>query len=232
MQVKDEGYEIEHEGYCITIFSAPNYCDVRLCLLTTGNCCSAPLPAVACRVPALTVLLRMLEKHKVCCCSAQLMFSMPSADACVVLCSKWATRVRSSPSRVMTLLRVLRSTQRSRTPVCGPCSMQVGTACLNTRCCSVMEISAVQTAISVPSRSTSSPKSPIAHSSFCSQASASYKMRRRTVWFSCSAPFTFHAVVKLILCVLGTSEDLTGCCDWVSRRRNDVAAHGHVSPHG
>ena len=29
MQVKDEGYEIEHDGYLITIFSAPNYCDVR-----------------------------------------------------------------------------------------------------------------------------------------------------------------------------------------------------------
>lgn len=46
MQVKDEGYEIEHEGYCITIFSAPNYCDVRLCMLMSDNCCSAPLPAV------------------------------------------------------------------------------------------------------------------------------------------------------------------------------------------
>ena len=26
-QVKDQGYEIEHGGYCITVFSAPNYCD-------------------------------------------------------------------------------------------------------------------------------------------------------------------------------------------------------------
>lgn len=27
VQVKDEGYEIAHDGNCITVFSAPNYCD-------------------------------------------------------------------------------------------------------------------------------------------------------------------------------------------------------------
>ena len=27
VQVKEEGYEVEHGGYCITVFSAPNYCD-------------------------------------------------------------------------------------------------------------------------------------------------------------------------------------------------------------
>ena len=26
-QVKDEGYALEHNGRCITVFSAPNYCD-------------------------------------------------------------------------------------------------------------------------------------------------------------------------------------------------------------
>ena len=26
-EVKDEGYEIHHNGKCITVFSAPNYCD-------------------------------------------------------------------------------------------------------------------------------------------------------------------------------------------------------------
>lgn len=26
-QVKDEGYAVEHNGKCITVFSAPNYCD-------------------------------------------------------------------------------------------------------------------------------------------------------------------------------------------------------------
>ena len=26
-EVKDEGYEIEHDGKLITVFSAPNYCD-------------------------------------------------------------------------------------------------------------------------------------------------------------------------------------------------------------
>jgi serine/threonine-protein phosphatase 5 len=27
LQVKDDGYEIAHDGNCITVFSAPNYCD-------------------------------------------------------------------------------------------------------------------------------------------------------------------------------------------------------------
>ena len=26
-EVKEEGYLVEHDGKCITIFSAPNYCD-------------------------------------------------------------------------------------------------------------------------------------------------------------------------------------------------------------
>ena len=26
-EVKEEGYEISHDGKCITVFSAPNYCD-------------------------------------------------------------------------------------------------------------------------------------------------------------------------------------------------------------
>ena len=26
-EVKDEGYLVEHGGKCITVFSAPNYCD-------------------------------------------------------------------------------------------------------------------------------------------------------------------------------------------------------------
>lgn len=25
--MKDEGYAVEHDGKCITVFSAPNYCD-------------------------------------------------------------------------------------------------------------------------------------------------------------------------------------------------------------
>lgn len=31
-EVKDEGYEIEHDGKLITVFSAPNYCDQVICL--------------------------------------------------------------------------------------------------------------------------------------------------------------------------------------------------------
>ncbi len=33
LQVKDEGFEVAHDGYTITVFSAPNYCDqmVRPC---------------------------------------------------------------------------------------------------------------------------------------------------------------------------------------------------------
>ena len=32
-EVKEEGFEVAHDGYCITVFSAPNYCDqVRVCL--------------------------------------------------------------------------------------------------------------------------------------------------------------------------------------------------------
>ena len=26
-EVKDAGYEVAHDGYCVTVFSAPNYCD-------------------------------------------------------------------------------------------------------------------------------------------------------------------------------------------------------------
>jgi serine/threonine-protein phosphatase 5 len=26
-EVKEEGYLVEHDGRCITVFSAPNYCD-------------------------------------------------------------------------------------------------------------------------------------------------------------------------------------------------------------
>lgn len=32
-EVKDEGYEIEHDGKLITVFSAPNYCDQVMKLL-------------------------------------------------------------------------------------------------------------------------------------------------------------------------------------------------------
>lgn len=27
LQVKDGGYEVAHDGFCVTVFSAPNYCD-------------------------------------------------------------------------------------------------------------------------------------------------------------------------------------------------------------
>ncbi len=26
-EVKEEGYTVDHDGKCITVFSAPNYCD-------------------------------------------------------------------------------------------------------------------------------------------------------------------------------------------------------------
>ncbi|RWW24998.1 hypothetical protein GW17_00010693, partial [Ensete ventricosum] len=32
-EVKDEGYEIEHSGKLITVFSAPNYCDQVITIL-------------------------------------------------------------------------------------------------------------------------------------------------------------------------------------------------------
>ena len=36
-EVKEEGYEVAHDGYCVTVFSAPNYCDQM------GNKVGAPL---------------------------------------------------------------------------------------------------------------------------------------------------------------------------------------------
>ena len=38
-EVKDEGYEIEHEGKLITVFSAPNYCDQVLTHVTLQSSC-------------------------------------------------------------------------------------------------------------------------------------------------------------------------------------------------
>lgn len=35
-EVKDEGYEIEHDGKLITVFSAPNYCDQ---VIKSANLC-------------------------------------------------------------------------------------------------------------------------------------------------------------------------------------------------
>ena len=40
--MKDEGYEVEHEGWLVTLFSAPNYCDqasLRLRANAQSTCC-------------------------------------------------------------------------------------------------------------------------------------------------------------------------------------------------
>ena len=37
-EVKDEGYEIEHDGRLITVFSAPNYCDQVIKMLVGAAC--------------------------------------------------------------------------------------------------------------------------------------------------------------------------------------------------
>ena len=48
-EVKDEGFEVAHDGYCITVFSAPNYCDqararvlVFVCVRVEGDAALAP----------------------------------------------------------------------------------------------------------------------------------------------------------------------------------------------
>ncbi len=37
-EVKKDGYEVEHNGRCITVFSAPNYWYVRVCVINIGSC--------------------------------------------------------------------------------------------------------------------------------------------------------------------------------------------------
>ena len=39
--MKDEGYEIEHEGKLITVFSAPNYCDQVVMSVTFQSSCDS-----------------------------------------------------------------------------------------------------------------------------------------------------------------------------------------------
>ena len=46
LQVKEEGYEVEHDGYCITVFSAPNYCDQ---MRAPAACHAIPLPCCLAR---------------------------------------------------------------------------------------------------------------------------------------------------------------------------------------
>jgi hypothetical protein len=44
-QVKEEGYEVQHEGRLITVFSAPNYCDqvsLRMHARCWMPCCAMP----------------------------------------------------------------------------------------------------------------------------------------------------------------------------------------------
>ena len=43
-EVKDEGYVVEHDGRCITVFSAPNYCDT---IGNKGAVCRLSLGALA-----------------------------------------------------------------------------------------------------------------------------------------------------------------------------------------
>ena len=49
--MKEEGYEVEHDGYCITVFSAPNYCD-QMC----G-------PSLRCRHPSRSSDASFLGRH-------------------------------------------------------------------------------------------------------------------------------------------------------------------------
>jgi len=49
-ECKDEGYEIDHGGKTITVFSAPNYCDqVASCPMLPH---SLPLPPASCPPPS------------------------------------------------------------------------------------------------------------------------------------------------------------------------------------
>ena len=54
VQVKEEGFEVAHDGYTITIFSAPNYCDqmVRLDSWLHGRHSKAGQPCAALRLRA------------------------------------------------------------------------------------------------------------------------------------------------------------------------------------
>lgn len=46
MKLKEEGYEIEHDGKLITVFSAPNYCDKVTDSANVSPLCNLCLPVI------------------------------------------------------------------------------------------------------------------------------------------------------------------------------------------
>ena len=61
-EVKDEGYEVDHDGKLITVFSAPNYCDQVI------HCALSLLRRVGVFCPLFKVVASIIYKIRVCIC--------------------------------------------------------------------------------------------------------------------------------------------------------------------
>jgi hypothetical protein len=142
-EVKEEGYEVEHDGCCITIFSAPNYCawrtqhDVHALVRTTRATLllAAASPAVA-APPARFAGDQMGNKGAfIRFDGSDMVPHFTSFDAVVRRC---AAPMRAYCCSLTPSICFHGCRTHSRTRLCGRCALQI-------RCCNTCESHAATT---------------------------------------------------------------------------------------